>query len=73
MKTLHRPDLVRAHRGGSLTLIPDAKLRDSKEALASVTKFLDSRETEAVLVGDRYPIFRDGFARLAELVEERCG
>jgi hypothetical protein len=71
--TLITGDLVRAHRGGSLTLIPDAKLRDAKEALASVTRLLDYHKVDAVLVGDGYPVFRDGHARLAEFVKERCG
>jgi hypothetical protein len=71
--TLITGDLVRAHDGGSLTLIPDAKLGNAKEARASVARLLDYRGVDAVLVGDGYPIFRDGHARLAELVEDRRG
>lgn len=66
--TLITGDLVRAHEGGRLNLLPDAKLTDRAAAVASVKRLLEHRHVEAVLVGDGWPIFRDGYARLEELV-----
>ena len=60
-------DLVRAHRAGSLMLLPDPKLKDKAAAVASVAK-LAELPIEAVLVGDGQSIFRDGQKRLQELV-----
>ena len=48
-------------------LLPDATLSDRKAALASVKRLLDHRTIDAVLVGDGWHIFQDGYARLAEL------
>lgn len=67
--TIVTGDLVRAHRGGGLDRLPDAKLADAAAARASVERLLDNTGVEAVLVGDGWPIFRDGHARLRELVE----
>ncbi len=61
-------DLVRAHRAGSLNLLPDPKLGDKAAAVASVAR-LAELEVTAVLVGDGQSIFRDGGSRLRELVE----
>jgi hypothetical protein len=66
--TLITGDLVRAHRAGWLTLLPDAKLRDKARAVASVRRLAALPDVEAVLVGDGWPVFRDGRARLAELL-----
>lgn len=66
--TLITGDLVRCHAGGTLTLLPDGKLRDRAAAIASVKRLLDYDGIEAVLVGDGWPVFRDGHARLRELV-----
>ena len=60
-------DLVRAHEGGRLTLLPDAKLKDKALALRSVAR-LAALEVDAVLVGDGWPVFRDGQRALAELL-----
>jgi hypothetical protein len=65
--TLITGDLVRAHRAGSLMLLPDPKLADKARAIASVRRLLEHRGIDAVLVGDGWPVFRDGYARLAEL------
>jgi glyoxylase-like metal-dependent hydrolase (beta-lactamase superfamily II) len=66
--TLITGDLIRAQRGGSLNLLPDAKLKDKAAALASVKKLAEQHaRIEAVLVGDGWPVFRDGHARLKEL------
>lgn len=66
--TLVTGDLIRAHRGGSLMLLPDAKLGDKARAVASVRKLVtESPAIDAVLVGDGWPVFRNGHQRLAEL------
>jgi hypothetical protein len=67
--TLVTGDLIRAHQGGSLNLLPDAKLSDRLQALASVRRLCDLGEIEAVLPGDGWPVFRDGTRALRELAE----
>lgn len=66
--TLVTGDLVRAHRGGGLDLLPDAKLTDRAAAIASVRRLAALPGIDAVLVGDGWPVFRGGAAALAELV-----
>ena len=61
-------DLIRAHRAGALTLLPNAKLSDREKALASVKRLLAHQNIHAVLVGDGWPIFEDGRRHLARLV-----
>jgi Metallo-beta-lactamase superfamily len=70
--TLITGDLVRAHQAGSLMLLPDAKLIDRSQAIASVKKLAQLSQVEAVLVGDGWQIFHDGHIYLQELVD-RCG
>lgn len=66
--TLIAGDLIRGHRGGALNLLPDAKLRDKAAALGALRELVAAYpELEAVLVGDGWPVFRDGRARLHEL------
>ena len=65
--TLVTGDLVRAHRAGSLAMLPEAKPTDRAKALASVRRLADIPGVEAVLVGDGWPVFRDGGARLREI------
>jgi len=67
--TLITGDLVRAHRGGGLDHLPDAKLADRGAALASLRRLADLPGIEAVLVGDGWPLFREGGRALRELVE----
>ena len=64
--TLITGDLVRAHGGGALHLLPPDKLKDVTLAKASVAR-LAEREVTAVLVGDGWPVFRDGAALLRAL------
>ncbi|RZO58099.1 MAG: MBL fold metallo-hydrolase [Sandaracinaceae bacterium] len=66
--TLICGDLVRGQAGGRLNLLPDAKLLDPEAARASVRGLLAYKMVDAVLVGDGWPVFRDGHARLRELV-----
>ncbi len=65
--TLVTGDLIRGHRGGWLNLLPDAKLTDRSRAIASVRRLLEQAGIQAVLVGDGWPVFRDGHARLEDL------
>jgi hypothetical protein len=65
--TLITGDLVRAHEGGRLCLLPDAKLTDKAAALASLRRLTALAKIEAVLPGDGWPVFRDGARALAEL------
>jgi glyoxylase-like metal-dependent hydrolase (beta-lactamase superfamily II) len=65
--TLITGDLIRAHRAGSLTLLPDKKLKDRKSAAASVQRLLQHRQIGAVLVGDGWSLFEDGHRHLREL------
>ena len=59
-------DLVRAHRGGSLMLLPDPKLSDKAGAVDSLRRLAGLPHIEAVLVGDGWCVFRDGASRLKE-------
>jgi hypothetical protein len=65
--TLITGDLVRAHEGGRLCLLPAPKLADPDWALASVRRLAALPGIEAVLPGDGWPIFRHGGEALAEL------
>ncbi|MDJ0706142.1 MAG: hypothetical protein QNJ46_22955 [Leptolyngbyaceae cyanobacterium MO_188.B28] len=65
--TLITGDLVRAHRAGSLMILPDDKLQNRAEAVASVQRLAEMSDIEAVLVGDGWSVFRDGHRRLKEL------
>jgi len=67
--TLITGDLVRAHRAGSLMMLPDPKLTDKAAACASVQRLADLPGIQAVLVGDGWPVFRDGGALLRELAQ----
>jgi len=67
--TLITGDLIRAHEGGRLCLLPDAKLADAAAALASVRRLAELPDIDAVLTGDGWPVFRDGSARLRELMQ----
>ena len=66
--TLITGDLVRAHAGGELHMLPGAKLRDPSRALESLRSLLRETQVDAVLVGNGWPVFHGGHARLAELV-----
>jgi hypothetical protein len=66
--TLITGDLVRAHQAGSLMLLPNGKLVDRSQAIASVGRLAQLSKIEAVLVGDGWQIFRDGHIRLQELL-----
>jgi Metallo-beta-lactamase superfamily len=66
--TLITGDMIRAHQGGRLNILPDAKLQSRDQALGSVARLVrEHPRIDAVLVGDGWPVFRDGMARLREL------
>jgi len=67
--TLVTGDLVRAHEGGRLCILPDPKLSNKGLAIASVKRLAAFPEIEAVLTGDGWPVFRDGHQRLNELLQ----
>ena len=67
--TLVTGDLVRAHRAGRLNLLPAAKLADRPAAIQSVRRLFGFERIDAVLVGDGWPVFRDGRRALEELLE----
>jgi Metallo-beta-lactamase superfamily len=68
--TLITGDLVRAHKAGSLMILPDGKLANRQQAIASVQRLAAMSEIEAVLVGDGWSIFRDGALALRVLSQE---
>jgi len=67
--TLITGDLIRAHEGGRLCLLPDAKLKDRNAAVASIKRLAGLAHIQAVLVGDGWPVFRDGGKVLRELAD----
>ena len=71
--TLVTGDLIRAHEGGRLCLIPGAKLSDPAAARASVRRLAALPGIEAVLVGDGWPVFRHGAQALRELADSLDG
>ena len=67
--TLITGDLIRAHSGGKLCMIPDAKLKDVKQARASVKRLALIKGLDAILPGDGWPVFNNGEQALLSLVE----
>lgn len=66
--TLITGDLIRAHEGGALCLLPDAKLSDKRKAIASVQRLAELPYLESLLPGDGWPVFRDAKTLLSELL-----
>jgi len=66
--TLITGDLIRAHEGGTLCLLPEEKLSDKRKAIASLRRLTLLPELEALLPGDGWPVFRDATCRLQELL-----
>ncbi|HET9929700.1 MAG TPA: hypothetical protein VFQ35_03395 [Polyangiaceae bacterium] len=66
--TLITGDLVRAHAGGRLDSLPEAKLRDRAAARRSLERLAGIASVVAVLPGDGWPMFRDGHGALTDLV-----
>lgn len=66
--TLITGDLIRAHEGGALCLLPDEKLSDKRKAISSLRRLTLLPELEALLPGDGWPVFRDAKFLLQELL-----
>ena len=66
--TLITGDLIRAHAGGALCLLPEEKLSDKRKAIASLQRLVLLPELETVLPGDGWPVFRDAKLLLKELL-----
>lgn len=66
--TLVTGDLIRAHKGGSLMMLPDPKLTDRAAAERSVARLAALPDVDAVLVGDGWHLFSGGAAALQALV-----
>jgi glyoxylase-like metal-dependent hydrolase (beta-lactamase superfamily II) len=66
--TLITGDLVRSHRAGRLMMLPEPKIKDRSRAVASLGRLLEHDRIDAILVGDGWSLFRDGHARLEELL-----
>jgi hypothetical protein len=65
-------DLVRGHAADALVLLPDAKLRDARQAVESVRRVRALHPAIAhVLVGDGWCAFRRGGELLDELLAAR--
>lgn len=67
--TLVTGDLIRAHKGGSLCLLPDAKLKNKAAAIESVSRLASISTLQAVLPGDGWPVFKDAGKVLSELMQ----
>lgn len=65
--TLITGDLIRAHKAGSLMILPDAKIQNRAKAVASVRRLAEISSINTVLVGDGWSTFRDGGSLLKEL------
>ena len=65
--TLVTGDLIRAHEGGKLCMLPDGKLKDRQAAVASVKRMASLENIQAVLPGDGWPIFSQGKEALNQL------
>jgi hypothetical protein len=66
--TLITGDLIRAHEGGALCLLPEKRLSDRQKAIASVHRLTLLPELGALLPGDGWPVFRDAKTVLQELL-----
>jgi glyoxylase-like metal-dependent hydrolase (beta-lactamase superfamily II) len=66
--TLITGDLIRAHQGGALCLLPDQKLSDRRKAIESVRGLTLLPELSALLPGDGWPVFRDAKFLLHEML-----
>lgn len=66
-ETLITGDLIRAHCGGKLCILPDVKLQDVNKAKESVRRIATIPGIKAVLPGDGWPVFINGEKALSEL------
>ena len=68
--TLITGDLIRAHEGGCLCIIPDAKLKNKDLAVKSIKRMASIKKIQAVITGDGWPVFNQGHEALFELSEK---
>ena len=68
--TLITGDLIRAHEGGCLCIIPDAKLKNKDLAVKSIKRMVSIKKIQAVIPGDGWPVFNQGHEALFELSEK---
>lgn len=66
--TLITGDLIRAHAGGKLCILPDAKLQNVEQAKNSVNRLARIKGIDAILPGDGWPVFNHGEQALSALV-----
>lgn len=66
--TLITGDLIRAHEGGALCLLPEKKLTNKTAAINSVRRLAALPGITAVLAGDGWPVFRGADAALREML-----
>lgn len=67
--TLITGDLIRAHAGGKLCILPDAKLQNVEQAKNSVNRLALIKGIDAILPGDGWPVFNHGEQALLALVD----
>ena len=65
--TLITGDLIRAHEGGRLCMLPDSKILNRELAVASIKRMASIKDIRAVIPGDGWPIFNEGHEALLEL------
>ena len=68
--TLITGDIIRAHEGGRLCMLPDEKLQNRELAVNSIKRIAAIKSIEAVITGDGWPIFKNGHDALVELSEK---
>ena len=68
--TLITGDLIRAHEGGCLCIIPDVKLKNCDLAVKSIKRMASIKKIRAVIPGDGWPVFNQGHEALFELSEK---
>jgi Metallo-beta-lactamase superfamily len=68
--TLIMGDLIRCHVAGELCLLPDAKLKNKDNALASLKKLAALSGITTVWLGDGWPIFHYGGQALQDLADK---
>ena len=66
--TIVTGDLIRAHRGGALMILPDPKLTNPSAAKQSVARIAALPAVDAVLVGDGWHLFSGAGTALKSLV-----
>ena len=65
--TLITGDLIRAHEGGRLCMLPNAKLKNRELAIESIKRMASIKDIQAVIPGDGWPVFSQGHKALLDL------